>query len=524
MIGWRQRGAVLLVAGCLIGAPGVRADQDRDTSTASGGKGQFDDLDRDVAGQPLMVEPPPGAKDVSVWSAVLWYVPNRFMDAVDIFRLRVKAGPGFGVTARLTDYAAFYAGNQRTVFFGLPGPRYPDLLRWPVVFENQKGLVVAGVDASDELSHPPHYGFSEADVGLHLGLIGVEAGLDPFEIADFIAGVFLFDLRSDDYPRTSTPLPERGRVMARKLSGDVTAPDARPKTFSGSAARLDYLETEVPRRLRGQMQTLDARFAKEGQEVLVQPPMDELSIGFYVRTIVGSKTKVEFKPDINLDVDLPNLERRVSLFVESASSDDLPGRDKLDRNDKGFSVGARSKKNVWDISTDVGVRARWLPEVFVRAAWKPEWSSGEWKWNFEQRVFWESDDGFGALSSLATHRWFSRERWIYRQNTSGKISEETDGFEWEQSVSVGRVYQLFDEHRRTSKRRISASDALSGYGFKASVFGSDDELDQGRLQATYRFALYKQFVVGEIRAGPQWRESQDWDTEARFDFGLQLHF
>lgn len=473
------------------------------------------------ANQPVAVEQ---EEEPGFWKAVVWYIPNRAMDLVDVVRLRLKVGPGFGVTARATDFAAFYAGSQKTAFVGFPGPRYPDTFRYPFGLEYQRGLVIAGVDASDELPHPPRYGFSEVDLGLHLGIVGAEVGLDPFEIADFLAGWLFMDLRGDDYPRKKVALPEQGRVMSHFIAASEHDTVNRPAEFSSTQDRLDYLENHVPNRLQNHMQSFDARFAGEGDPVIVHPPMDELSMGLYTRTLIGDKTEVEFKPDINLDVDLPNLERRISLFVESSSSDDLPGRDKLEREDNGWTVGARSKKNNWDISTDVGVRAKWLPEVFGRVAWKPVWDWGKWHWNFEQRVFWESDDGFGELSSLNAHRWFSQNRWIYRQNTSGKITETSDGYEWEQTFAVGRAQLLFDESRRRLEKRLGSSDVVAGYGVRTSIFGSDTQTDQYRVLATYRFDLYRQFVLGDIRAGPQWRDSEDWDTEYRVELGVELHF
>jgi hypothetical protein len=214
----------------------------------------------------------------------------------------------------------------------------------------------------------------------------------------------------------------------------------------------------------------------------------------------------------------------VTLFVESASGDDLPGRDKLDREDKGWTLGASSKKEQWNIRTDAGVRAKWLPEVFVRAAWKPLWDWGAWHWNFEQRVFWESDDGFGLITQIGTHRWLHDGRWFYQQNTSGKFTETSDGAEWEQSFRLGRALVLFDERRREQQQRIGTSDAISGYGLRASVFGSDDATTEYQLLAVYRFDLYKRFVIGEIRAGPQWRKSEEWDTETRLDLGIEMRF
>ena len=466
----------------------------------------------------------PDGQEQTLLSRALWYFPNRVFDLADIFRLRLKVGPGLGVTARATDFAAFYAGYQKTAFVGLPGPRYPGGFRPPYGLEYQRGLVMAGVDASDEMLHPPRYGFSEVDVGVHLGLIGAEFGLDPFELADFLAGWFFLDLRSDDAPRTRAKLPERGRVMSRQLAQPGETGEEIPAAFPDTTARLDYLKREVPERLQREMQALDARFAGEGEPVIVHPPMDELTLGFFVRSLVGEKTEVELKPDFNLDVELPNLQRRVSLFVESASGNDLPGRDNLEREDKGWTVGARSKKNPLNISTDVGVRAKWLPEVFVRAAWKPSWHWGAWQWFFEQRVFWESDDGFGQLQSLQAHRWLRQNQWFYRQSTSGKLTETSDGYEWEQSFAAGRALTLFDETRRQSQRRIGVADVISGYSLRAIVFGGDDNVTQYRLLGAYRFDLYRQFVIGDVRAGPQWREEQGWGTEGRVGLGIEVHF
>lgn len=90
---------------------------------------------------------------------LLWYIPNRVMDLFDMVRLRVKAGPGLSAHVRVTDFASFYVGGHKTVYAGLPGPRYPASVRSPLGLERQKGLVVMGVDASDDLRHPATYTF-----------------------------------------------------------------------------------------------------------------------------------------------------------------------------------------------------------------------------------------------------------------------------------------------------------------------------------------------------------------------------
>lgn len=129
---------------------------------------------------------------------VLWYVPNRFFDLVDIFRLRVRVGPGLALNARVTDHADVFIGTYYTAFAGLPGPRLETHIRWPWGLEYEKGIKLMGVDATDDLPHEPGYAPTEFNAGLQLLLLGAELGFDPVELGDFFTGWLMIDLRGDD--------------------------------------------------------------------------------------------------------------------------------------------------------------------------------------------------------------------------------------------------------------------------------------------------------------------------------------
>ncbi len=135
----------------------------------------------------------------TVLHRVLWYVPNRLFDVADIVRLRVRAGPGMALNIRATRWAVLYAGTYHSVYAGLPGPREES--RWPLPcgFEEEKGLSLLAVDATDTLLHEPVYSDSEFVLGLHVALIGAEAGFDPVELVDLLLGFALVDIRRDDH-------------------------------------------------------------------------------------------------------------------------------------------------------------------------------------------------------------------------------------------------------------------------------------------------------------------------------------
>lgn len=130
---------------------------------------------------------------------LLWYAPNRLADLADIARLRVRAGPGLALNVRATKWAVLYYGEYHAVYAGLPGPRLKPAWPRPAGFEEEKGLVLLAVDATDTLHHEPIYSKSEIAVGVHLAVAGAEAGFDPVELVDFLAGLVLLDIRRDDH-------------------------------------------------------------------------------------------------------------------------------------------------------------------------------------------------------------------------------------------------------------------------------------------------------------------------------------
>ena len=126
------------------------------------------------------------------------FLPNRIFDLVDILRFRVRFGPGLAVNARATELLDVYAGSYKTVYIGLPGPREGAALRKPFGREDQKGLKLVGVDATDDTPYDPGYSKSEFNVGAQLLIVGAEIGMDPVQIGDFLAGWIGRDPRGDD--------------------------------------------------------------------------------------------------------------------------------------------------------------------------------------------------------------------------------------------------------------------------------------------------------------------------------------
>jgi hypothetical protein len=135
----------------------------------------------------------------SIGHVILWYLPNRILDLLDIARLRVRAGPGFAVGVRATKFAQAEVGSYATLYAGLPGPRGRSLPKLPVGVETYAGVALSVAEASVSGGMGPDYSPSEIGAGFQLGVVGVDAGIDPLEILDLLAGVFGADVKEDDW-------------------------------------------------------------------------------------------------------------------------------------------------------------------------------------------------------------------------------------------------------------------------------------------------------------------------------------
>ena len=135
----------------------------------------------------------------SVAHKVLLYIPNRVVDFVDIFRLRVRVGPGVAVGARATKYVQAYFGSYGALYAGLPGARRRVMPRSPIGLETNTGITVSVLDATIDGGFGPEYSPTEIGAGVHLAVVGVDVGIDPWEIVDFVAGIFTLGVRDDDF-------------------------------------------------------------------------------------------------------------------------------------------------------------------------------------------------------------------------------------------------------------------------------------------------------------------------------------
>lgn len=445
------------------------------------------------------------------------------MDLLDIFRFRVRLGPGFAAGVRITDFGSFYCGDYYSVYAGLPGPRYPRLIRLPVGAECLRGVVFCGINATDDTLYGPEYGPTEVAAGLHLGLVGVDAGVDPMEFADFLSGFFFFDLEGDDYPRPRGPKPGLSSGVHRGTTKGMFRLGEKPPVFCRFTDRLDYLHTNIHSRVSTPFRTIDDYFAPDMLDPGKVSPTSRLRLGLYVETVRGKTRTYSLEPDADMDVALPNLKNRLHVFAQSGNADELPGLPLSETKDQGFIVGARRLMKHSSISTDVGVRVKLHPRAFARLTWHPCYSVDPWTFRPQQRFFLDSNDRLGSLSALFIDRWLGDGHSYYTGSTSSaKYTQDSGEWTWEQSLRIGKVHELMAN--KTSLGPFVRRDMASGSDLSARIFGGESGIDTYRLTVGISRPLYQKWIIARVEPGLEWTEENDYKTAYRITLGVDLLF
>jgi hypothetical protein len=136
----------------------------------------------------------------SLGHRLLFYIPNRVFDVLDLVRLRLRVGPGLTVGVRATELADVNVGSHATIFVGLHGPRSTPQIPWPVGLETFAGVEVSVADlGTDEGKHSPQYGPLEIGLGAQLAILGFDLGIEPYDALDLALGLLTLDPKGDDF-------------------------------------------------------------------------------------------------------------------------------------------------------------------------------------------------------------------------------------------------------------------------------------------------------------------------------------
>jgi hypothetical protein len=312
----------------------------------------------------------------------------------------------------------------------------------------------------------------------------------------------------------------------------------KPASFDSWGQRFDFIQNNLTAEMQGYIDGADRIFVKDTTDL--QPvPSSRFRLGTHVELEKDGGIKLRFSPDFKTDIKIPNLEQSLNVFIDTATSGELPGTSPTDR-DPGFNAGLRKATDYFNF--DAGVKVTWLPELFARADWRPQWSVSGWQVYPVQRFYWESEDGYGSVTSLDFNKLIGK-RWMIKSTSAVRwreISNDGDGppedpeeffsgdlgFEWEQSVTFGYVHKLISVKDRG--RVIHFDQAADATGIRATAFGHTEGgysgPDRYRVSLGHRRPIYKNWIFLVIVPEVEWYKEFDWEFVPRIRVGFDMLF
>jgi hypothetical protein len=251
----------------------------------------------------------------------------------------------------------------------------------------------------------------------------------------------------------------------------------------------------------------------------------EVSGRVELSTIYTEADGTEPRARLRLKYDLPNLDRRVNLFLGRDDRDDFV-RDRqegfairssvfgVETEDRWLAGLGYSPPGRWKERLDfrAGGRLSSSPEAFVQGRLRRNVFLGDRSvWRLRETVFYENRDGFGSTTS-ADFDHVLRRTLLFRWGTVGTISEATDGVDWR---SAAVLYQ-----------NLGSRSALAYELFLRGSTGGVELREYG-ARGVYRRPLNREWLYGELIAGYTWpRESLDEPRQgsALIGFGIELLF
>lgn len=326
-------------------------------------------------------------------------------------------------------------------------------------------------------------------------------------------------------PETSSSLP--ALVIIRETIDTNIVSWASAPGFGG---KLDWLHMKTFRIAQAPVDMIDDWFPPgDGEKRMVE--LSRFRLGVFGQGVkLNGEYDVTAVLDLDTDIELPNMKRRTKLAFTTRDDTELPGRDITEAQDR--SLRTAVERELWPaVSTSIGVRGRVPPELFANVAWAPKWKAGDWLFYPRQKIYWDSANGFGEISSFVVDRW--AEGWNIRSTTAIKCSElyweldrKTDrqdgGFRWVEVITFGYAKELLDETR--IERIIDGDDVARGMGIRLTAFGGFSNIDEYRAAVFARWPIRKRWMYLLVSPDISWLRENNWDHEWTLRFGIEMLF
>jgi hypothetical protein len=304
--------------------------------------------------------------------------------------------------------------------------------------------------------------------------------------------------------------PSTGTIGAlRKASTEVAATVGE---------YLDSGHDWLYRRLQHLLEDVDLRYAGS-EEAPIIVPLSPLRIGFdaqYLHRADGFDFAAA--PDLEATVRLPNIERRLKLFITSTDLKESPSASTVDASP--VRVGVRFAPRT-HIDFELGVRAKLWPTAFAALKWSPEFNPSVVSIYPFAKAYVESGLGLGVSGGVTFERW--RDRWFVRSSTYANWVNNISATDWTQTFISGYARAVIQEH--SFDKLATGRDLACGMAARVSVSGNRaSRISIFEAGVHIKRPLHGGWLYGYIEPVVRWDRDLNWHPDIGIRFGFDALF
>lgn len=266
------------------------------------------------------------------------------------------------------------------------------------------------------------------------------------------------------------------------------------------------------------VEATDHKFAKQGAE-LEPVPAAPFRIGL-IGEILDRTDGVDINLDLDMHVDLqlPNIEKRLRIFVTSEDLDESP---RVAGEDSSLRAGLRYGF-LNHFNFDVGVKLDLPPVAFASVRWVRQYNWGPyWEIYPFAKIFLDTKESFGYSAAATFDR--RQGRTLLRSSSFVKWRDDRDATEWSQVFIFARTHELIVPDRYGSS--LNLNDIGHGWGTRLYVSG-ETMSGPSYYEASlfYKKPTKNRWLYWYVEPLVRWDNDYDWHSDPGLRIGIDALF
>ena len=282
---------------------------------------------------------------------------------------------------------------------------------------------------------------------------------------------------------------------------------------------LDHWHDQLYLGLESLIKRTDSYYADDANAALQTPGSPfRITLQTEVLRHGDSSTSATPQVDVDLHLQMPNLQRKLQLFITSDNVNE--SSDRLNSGLNSLRAGVRVTPLDF-VDFDLGVRADVPPVAFASLRWQKKFDLAGWRLEPFSKAYVETKRGVGWANGVNLERWF--DHWVVRSASYGNWQRDNHGTEWTQAFIVARAREVIRFGRYSDV--LGGRDLARGIGFEGLVSGdSTDKMQRYELSMFYKQPTAHRWLYWQVTPFVRWERDYGWHADPGIRISLDALF